>query len=143
GALHLMAVRDYAPAEDRAKRAAERMRALHAVLDDARENLTGAAPVLASTAASVARSGLALIEYLLPVHLGKALEDDDVQFSQWENVRRGAAEALSAFADWLDELVPRATGHFAIGREAFETKVRYIHGLHYKIGRAACRERGE
>ncbi len=131
GALYLMAVRDYAPAEERAKRAMERLMALRGTLDDARENLTEASPTLTRTAAAVARSGVGLIEYVLPVYLGKALEDDAEQYSRWENARRGAAEALSEFADWLDELAPRATGNFAIGREAWESKVRYEHGLHY------------
>ncbi len=132
GALYLMAVRDYAPAEERAARAAERLVALHGVFDDARENLTEAAPILVETAAAVARSGLVLVDSLLPVNLGKALEDDAEQFTHWENARRGAAEALVGFARWLDEeLAPRAVGRFAIGREAWETQLRYAHGLHY------------
>jgi len=132
GALYLMAVRDYAPAAERALRAAERLQALHASLDQARENLTEAAPELVRTAAIVARSGLALLESLLPAHLGTALEDDPDQFSRWENARRGAADALVDFARWLEEdLAPRADGSFALGREAWETRVRYEHGLHY------------
>ncbi|HEX7117604.1 MAG TPA: DUF885 domain-containing protein [Longimicrobiales bacterium] len=134
GALYHMAVRDYAPAAERALRAAERLQALHGALDQARENLTPreAAPLLVRTAAAVARSGLVLLDSLLPVHLGKALEDDEQQFARWENARRGAGDALVAFARWLDEeLGPQAAGSFAIGREAWETRVRYEHGLHY------------
>ncbi len=132
GTLYLMAVRDYAPAAERALRAAERLQALNASLDQARENLTDAAPEHVRTAAAVARSGLALVDSLLPVHLGAALEDDARQFSRWENARRGAADALLDFARWLEEeLAPRADGTFAYGREAWETRVRYEHGLHY------------
>ncbi|HEX6938902.1 MAG TPA: DUF885 domain-containing protein [Longimicrobiales bacterium] len=132
--LYLMALRDYAPAAERALRAAERLMALHGTLDQARENLVpeDAAPILVRTAASVARCGLALIDSLLPVHLGKALEDDERQFAHWENARRGAGAALVEFARWLEEeLAPRAAGNFAIGREAWEARVRYEHGLHY------------
>jgi uncharacterized protein (DUF885 family) len=129
-ALYLCAVREYAPAEERARRAAERLRALPRVLEEARENLRAAAPELAETAAQVARSGLGLIEQLLPLHLGRALEDDVAQFTEWENARRGAEAALVAYARWLEEeLAPRATGNFALGRVAFETRLRYAHGL--------------
>ena len=130
--LYLMAVRDYAPAAERALRAAERLQALQASLDQARENLVEAAPELVSTAAAVARSGLALVDSLLPAHLGTALQDDPGEYSRWENARRGAADALVDFARWLEEdLAPRADGTFALGREAWETRVRYEHGLHY------------
>src|SRR5690606_1803653 len=87
--LYLMAVRDYAPAAERALRAAERLQALQASLDQARENLVEAAPELVSTAAAVARSGLALVDSLLPAHLGTALQDDPGEYSRWENAQIG------------------------------------------------------
>ncbi|HEX7051601.1 MAG TPA: DUF885 domain-containing protein [Longimicrobiales bacterium] len=129
-ALYLMATREYAPAEDRARAAADRLRALPAVLDDARENLTDVAPVFVRTAAAVARSGLVLLETALPLGLGSALEDDVAEFARWDNALRGAESALGAFARWLEEdLAPRASGDFAIGRAAFEARLRYAHGL--------------
>lgn len=129
-ALYLMAVREYAPAEERAARARERLAAWPRLLDEARENLRDASPVLAETAVAVARSGLTLLESALPLGLGRALEDDEEEFRRWENTRRGAADALLNFADWLEtEIVPRAQGDFAIGREVFEARLRDIHGL--------------
>lgn len=129
-ALYLAAVREYAPAAERARRAAERLRALPRLLDESRENLHAAAPVLVEAAAQVARSGLGLIEQVLPLHLGRALEDDAREFAAWENARLGAESALAAYAQWLEEeLAPRATGDFALGRAAFETRLRYAHGL--------------
>ncbi len=130
--LYLMAVRDYAPAEERARRAAERMAALPAVLDEARENLTRVAPVFARTAIAMARSGLALFQGMLPLNLGAALEDDPAEFARWESALRGAEAALGSFATWLEEeVVPRAKHEFADGRTAFETRIRYLHGLPY------------
>jgi uncharacterized protein (DUF885 family) len=131
-ALYLMAVRDYAPAEERAKRAAERMAALPAALEVARENLDRVAPVFARTAIEMARSGLALFQGLLPLQLGSALEDDQAEFARWENALRGAETALIAFADWMEEEVAPRTDHdFALGRDAFEARTRYLHGLPY------------
>lgn len=128
--LFLMAVREYAPAQERARAAAARLGALPALLDDSRENLTEAAPILVRTAAAVARSGLALLEGALPLQLGRALEDDPHEFARWENALRGAETALVEYADWLEhELAPRAAGDYAVGREAFQGRLRYLHGL--------------
>lgn len=130
GALYLTAVRDYAPAEDRARAATERLIAMPALLDQARENLTEVAPVLARTASAMARNGVSLCSGLLPLQLGSALEDDPGEFARWENALRGAEAALISFATWLDEEVaPVATGDFAIGEEAFLTRNRCLHGL--------------
>src|SRR5690606_37581701 len=132
GALYLTAIRDYAPAETRAREAARRLGGLRRVLDEAKENLTEASPVLVEAGEALARSGLSLIEYVLPVHLGTALEDDPAEFARWENALRGAESALLDFSRWLrEELAPRATDTFAIGREAFEVRLRYEHGLFY------------
>lgn len=129
-ALYLMAVRDYAPAADRARNAAERLSRLPALLDEARENLTRVAPVFARTASAIARSGLALCNGLLPLRLGSALEDDLQEFARWDNALRGAESALTAFAAWLDdEVIPVATADFAIGEAAFAARNRYQHGL--------------
>src|SRR5690606_18115785 len=113
-ALYLVAVREYAPAAERARRAAERLRALPRLLDESRENLRNAAPVLVEAGAQVARSGLGLVGQVLPLHLGRALEDDAHEFAEWENARRAAESALASYAQWLEEeLAPRATGDFA------------------------------
>jgi len=130
-ALYVMAVRDYAPAEDRAAAAAERLRRLPALLDEARENLTAASPVLVRTAAAVARSGVDLLHGVLAMNLGAALEDDPAEFAAWDNALRGAESALVAYAAWLEEeLLPQAAGDFAVGREAFEARLRHLHGIH-------------
>jgi len=129
-ALYLAAVREYAPAAERARRVAERLRALPRLLDESRENLRNAAPELAEAGAQVARSGLDLVGQVLPLHLGRALEDDAHEFAAWENARRAAESALADYAKWLEEdLAPRATGDFALGRASFEARLRYAHGL--------------
>lgn len=132
GALYLMAVRDYAPGAERARRAAERLVALPRALDEARENLTAASPVLVRTALELARSGLALLRGALPLSLGAAVQDDPAEYDRWENARRGAEDAVVDWAEWLEsELLPRADGDFALGAEAYEAVVRYAHGLAY------------
>jgi len=129
-ALYLMAVREYAPAEERARNATERLIQIPALLDQARENLIEVAPVFARTASAMARSGAALCSGLLPLHLGSALEDDLSEFARWENALRGAEAALNGFAAWLDEAVaPVATAGVALGEAAFLTKNRCLHGL--------------
>lgn len=133
--LYLMAVREYAPAADRARSAISRLLALPQVLDEARENLTRVAPVFAATAAAMARSGLALFRGILPLNLGSALEDDVAEFERWENALRAAETALTTFAGWLEEEFAEGSDNhdFALGREAFEKRVRLIHGLDYSV----------
>lgn len=129
--LYLMAVREYAPAEERARHARERLVDWSRVLDEARENLTDASPVLVEAAAATARGGLALLDSVLPLNLGAALEDDPTEFAGWDNALRGAESALLGFADWLEnDLGPRASGDFALGRDAFEAALRDLHGIH-------------
>src|SRR5690606_41804443 len=72
GALYLAAVREYAPAAERARRAAERLRALPRLLDESRENLRAAAPVLVEAGAQVARSGRRLVGQGPPLHPRRA-----------------------------------------------------------------------
>ncbi|MBI4544983.1 MAG: DUF885 domain-containing protein [Gemmatimonadetes bacterium] len=130
GSLYLMAVRDYAPAHERARRATERLFELGRVLEEARANLTEAAPILVQTAAEMARHGRDLLERLLPLSLGAALREEGAAFARWDSARTAAATALTSFADWLEtELLPCAAGDFAIGRAGFEKKLRFAHGL--------------
>lgn len=137
--LYVMAVREYAPAEERAWRARERLLAWPRVLDEAHENLTEASPVLTEAAVAMARAGLALLESVLPLHLGAALEDDSDEFAAWQNALRGAESALLGFADWLEsELAPRTEGEFAIGREAFEAALRDLHGIEESAPELMC-----
>ncbi|HEY8485701.1 MAG TPA: DUF885 domain-containing protein [Longimicrobiales bacterium] len=137
--LYLMAVREHAPAGERALQATERLSALPRLLGEARENLTEAAPVLVEAAAAVARSGVELLDRVLPLYLGEALADDPRQFARWENALRGAGAALLDYARWLeDELAPRATSGFALGKVAFEAKLRHVHGLAYTVDELAA-----
>lgn len=130
GALYLMAVREYAPAEDRAADAMRRLETVPRLLNEARENLTEAAPILTRTSVRVARSGLALLRGSLPLALGSALEDDLDQFRRWDNALDGAEASLVEFARWLEEeLAPAAVGDFALGREGYRAALRDMHGL--------------
>ena len=129
-ALYLMAVRDYAPAGERALAATDRLAAIPALLDEARANLTRPARIFVETAIAVARSGIGLLTGLLPVHLGRALEDDRAQFTRWTNATRAAEEALVGFATWLhDDALPRAGDRFASGDDAFRKQLAWQHGL--------------
>ncbi len=71
--LYLMAVREYAPAGERALAAGARLAALPRLLEEARANLTRPVRIFVETAVAVARSGVRLITGVLPVYLGRAL----------------------------------------------------------------------
>lgn len=128
--LYLIAVREYAPAGERALAAQARLAALPRVLAEARANLSRPIRIFVETAVAVARSGVRLVTGVLPVYLGRALEDDPDQFARWENATRVAADALVAFAGWLEEdALPRAGADFGVGAEAFQHQLLWLHGL--------------
>ncbi len=128
--LYLMAVREYAPPAERALAAAARLAALPRLLAEARANLTRPVRIFAETAVLVARSGVRLVTGVLPLHLGRALEDDAGQFARWENATRAAEEALVGFAAWLEhDALPRAGEDFGVGEEAFRRQLAWQHGV--------------
>ncbi len=138
-ALYLMAVREYAPAGERALDAMARLAAIPRLVDEARANLARPARIFVETGAAVARSGIELLTGFLPVHLGRALEDDPEQFARWSNATRAAEEALVAFARWLEQdALPRAGEHFAVGEDAFRRQLAWQHGVEEAPARLAA-----
>ncbi len=129
-ALYLMAVREYAPAGERALAATARLAAIPRLIEEARANLTRPARIFVETGIAVARSGIGLLTSFLPVDLGRALEDDHGQFARWSNATRAAEAALAEFARWLeDDALPRAGDRFAAGDDAFRRQLAWQHGI--------------
>lgn len=129
-ALYLMAVREHAPAGERALAATARLAAIPRLVDEARANLTRPARIFVETGIAVARGGIGLLTSFLPVDLGRALEDDHAQFARWSNAVRAAETALADFACWLeDDALPRAGERFAVGDEAFRRQLGWQHAV--------------
>jgi uncharacterized protein (DUF885 family) len=115
-------LRGYSTAEDRLAMLAERLAEAPAALDAARANLDPARvpPEWIAIAERTAPAGAAFLRTELP----KALPDTSLGRAVRVSLipaANAAADALDRYVAWLRaDLLPKARGTFAIGREAFE-----------------------
>ncbi len=131
-----LAMRTFAPVEVRAEAAAARLAQVPRLLAQARTNLSAAPADRASprlfteVAIQVVQGGQAFFAEAVP-QLAERLGSQGLQ----ADLLKANADAMAAFAEFLEWLrhkhLPRSTGRFAIGREAFDLKLRTEHGLPY------------
>jgi len=96
-------------------------------LADARAVLQRPAPVFTETALSVARGGHALFREAIPQFAAPLTAAVRTRI---EDALVPARDALRDFTDFLaGELTDRSDGDFAIGRDAFEFRIRFEHAL--------------
>ena len=121
GAYYIL-LRAYGTVEDRLAMLAERLAEAPAALDAARANLDPARvpPEWIAIAERTAPAGAAFLRAELP----KALPDTSLGRAVRVSLipaANAAADALDRYVAWLRaDLLPKARGTFAIGREAFE-----------------------
>lgn len=142
-AIFPLALRTFAPVEARAEAAASRLSQVRRLLEQARANLDSATGARVSprlfteTAIEVVRGGQAFFAEMVP-RLAEPLASHALKRLLLE----ANAEAMAAFAVYLDWLrtvhLPRSTGGFAIGRAAFDLKLRAEHGLAYDADQLAA-----
>lgn len=115
--------RDFAPLEERLDAARSRMLAAPAVLDDARSNLGSPPRLWAELGIAEARG---LVEYLEGLGPAAAQGAGGAAVAGFEEARLGLVAALEEHATWLEEdLLPRSTGEFRLGRYLFLRKLLY------------------
>jgi uncharacterized protein (DUF885 family) len=125
--LFSLLAREFAPAEERLRSAAARMRALPAALDQARQRLgEGGARPISQFHTQKAVERLPGIADLADTAVEEAAS---VDAALREEVSTAAAEAKSAvegFTAWVrDELLPQATGDFRLGADLYAQKFRH------------------
>ncbi|HWP34333.1 MAG TPA: DUF885 domain-containing protein [Thermodesulfobacteriota bacterium] len=141
--VYPLALRTFAPVEVRAEAAAHRLGQVRRLLAQAKANLS-AAPrdrvsprIFTETAIEVVQGGQAFFAEAVP-RLAEPLASQGLK----ADLLRANADAMAAFADYLEWLravhLPRSTGRFAIGREAFDRKLRTEHGLPYDADQLAA-----
>jgi len=131
-ALYTMVVRDYAPAEERAKAIHERLRALPRYLEVATQNLKSGydIPAIWTEIAIESLEGADLFwkESLQPFLKKAAKSNEELQ-----DTAEGARRMLLKWKTYLkDDLLPRCDGSFAIGRDLFDFLLDKEHGLSLK-----------
>jgi len=121
--LYLLLVHRDRSREHRGRAAAERLRAVPAFLDAARETLENCPTVLLDTAADVAMAGSALIDEVATDLQPR--DDPDL-----ESTSEAAQESLLAFGDWLRTESAEGQGcAIGIGEDAFNFRLHYEHAL--------------
>jgi uncharacterized protein (DUF885 family) len=126
--LFSLLAREFAPAEQRMRSAAARLRALPAALDQARARLeAGGARPISQLHAQKAIERLPGIVDLVDSAVEEAGKlGDDALREEVSGAADAARAAIGAFGDWLrDELLPRATGDFRLGPELYAQKFRH------------------
>jgi uncharacterized protein (DUF885 family) len=135
--LFALLAREFAPREVRLASAAARMRALPAMLDQARENLTGkrhgaedsgTAREVSRVHAEKALKTMPGVADLARTAAAEAeeLEDEELRRSV-QAAARLAVEAVDAYVEWLEaELLPRAVGDFRLGADLYDRKFRHF-----------------
>ncbi|WP_426734130.1 DUF885 domain-containing protein [Myxococcus faecalis] len=126
GGLSSLSSRDFAPLSERMMDMRSRMNDIPRVLEAAKANLQDVPRLWAEQAIRDARG----TQVYLRVDLPRALEAQGAdklpptERQEFDAARAKALEQMEAFTAWLEQdLLPRATGDFRLGRERFEKKL--------------------
>ena len=118
----------YAPAEERARRVLSKLRQVPRVLQSARANVKEPAGIFVKTALETLKGVQGFIDRDLPRAF--AAVDD---LSILGDLADASTEASAAVADYArhleEEVAPKARGSFRLGRQRFETKLKFEEGI--------------
>jgi uncharacterized protein (DUF885 family) len=121
-------VREFAPLEERASAVLSRMRTVPRVLEDGSRNLEDCPQLFVNLGIQMTDGCTSFIQDLVP-KLGMKIPKIKRQL---EDAGEKALSALQQYRQYLEnELLPRSSGDFAIGRALFEFKLKNNHLLPY------------
>jgi uncharacterized protein (DUF885 family) len=124
-AIFMLVVREFAPLEERLRSISERLTQVPRVLDQARANLKNPPRVFTQVALETARGGVGFYGQIIP----SLAEKVPTLAADVKGRGRAAAEALEGYAEFLEGLLERSEGDFAIGRELFDLRLGKEHFL--------------
>ena len=113
--------RDFAPAADRLKSATSRERQIPVLLATAKANLTQTAPIYVDIALEQIDGTISFFKNDAPGAFA-GVADKALQ-AEFATANQGVIAALGEYKAFLQQLRPKATGAFAIGRAAFQEKL--------------------
>lgn len=120
--------REFAPADERLRAVNARLAEAPRVFADARKNLATPARIHTEIAISQARGLVTFLRDVVPARLAAA-KDPEAKATFAKRQEAAIAE-VEAYVAWLEkDLLPRSTGDFRIGRDAFEKKLLYDEGF--------------
>jgi uncharacterized protein (DUF885 family) len=125
GSIFLLISRNFAAPDVRMKDAIARERAIPAMLQQAKANITSVDAMTQQIAAEQAAGGVGFFAQTVPAAFA-SVKDAALQ-GQLKAANAGAMKALQSYAAWIRSLKPKGT--FAIGKDAYEKKLQYEDAL--------------
>jgi len=117
----LLTSRDVLPMEKRAQPLAARLKEFGRVLEEARVNLENPPRGFTTTALGMLKDAVMFVNEVVP-HFGREVPRVRAEL---EANASACLEAMARFKTYVqNDLLPRSSGDFAIGKELFETKIR-------------------
>lgn len=126
--VFVLALRDFAPLEQRAEAMLSRLRQVPRVIAQGRANLRDSPAVFSRTAIEVTRGGISFYQDFVP-----QIADQTPRLkAELLDACRRAKEACEEYLKFLsEEYLPRSNGSFATGRELFDFMLKTGNGLPY------------
>jgi uncharacterized protein (DUF885 family) len=125
-ALDGLVKRDFAPAAERLRSVTSRLAQVPAVFEAAKANVKNPPKEFTDLAIRMARGSVGYLEGTLAAWAREAAAGDGELLAQFDAANATAVAAAKSFAEWLEtDLLPASRGDFAIGAEAFSTRLRY------------------
>ncbi|UCF78523.1 MAG: DUF885 domain-containing protein [Candidatus Eiseniibacteriota bacterium] len=124
--LFLLASRDVLPIETRARYFASRLKEFRRVLSEARENLENPPAVFTSTALGMLKGAAEFVDETVEYFAAK-VPDAGTELESGSSMCKKAIREFEVYVQ--NELLPRSSGDFAVGRDVFDTKLKVEHML--------------
>jgi Bacterial protein of unknown function (DUF885) len=118
GALDALMKRPFAPPPRRLEALTARLRAFPRILDDMKANVSDPPREYTEVALRLARGSMGFVDDAIGAWARDAAGGDPSLRAEFESVHPQAVAALEDARDWLNGLLPRSGGHYAIGADA-------------------------
>lgn len=120
--IYLLTARDFAPAADRLRSAAQRLAGLPGVVARAKANLVNPPEIYTQTALKQINGAIGLVRHGLDPLLAEA----PALKPELAPLQEKAAASLTEYKQWLEQdLLPRSKGDFRIGADLYRKCLRY------------------
>lgn len=127
GACNALAIRNFAPIDERVRALTSRLRAVPRLLAQAKDNLRDPSSIHVETAIEAAGGMRALFERDLPQAAATASDASRADFAA---ANEAAGAAVAAYADWLKtDMLPKANEGFAWGADTFRKLLEQTDGI--------------
>ncbi|WP_165220546.1 DUF885 domain-containing protein [Aquisphaera insulae] len=126
GAIDGLMKRDFAPKAERLRAVIAREKAIPAVFEAAKANLTNPPREFTDLAIRMATGSVGFFEGSVTMWAKDAAGTDAALLGEFTKANAAVIAAVKGFAAWLEsDLKPRSTGKYAIGTEHFLAKLKY------------------